>query len=194
MRDEFLYDGDRSHVGHFTEAHVFGVSSIEGRALGFHALLSNGACWWRLPVHALVARPELPEPDLPLDWLQLWDCFSYHVAVTEFGWLAEQRCRTVLKDGQWYGGEYVLTFDWAESATAEGAGESGHKCAHMVQLDNGQYALQPDNRMQFFEPATIVPFDRPPRYKTNTRVWKVEQGSKWRTSDDDLMFYGIEQV
>lgn len=41
VRAEFLYDL-KSHHGDLEPATVFGVSSLQVRALGFHALLDNG--------------------------------------------------------------------------------------------------------------------------------------------------------
>jgi hypothetical protein len=39
LRKEFLYDGG-AHQGEFVYICVFGVASIQGRALGFHVLTS----------------------------------------------------------------------------------------------------------------------------------------------------------
>jgi hypothetical protein len=45
----------------------------------------------------------------------------------------------------------------------------------MIALDNGNFAAQPNNRIQWFDPAFITPFNEKPDYVTNTRVWKVER-------------------
>lgn len=190
IRKEFLYNLEAG-TGEFVGGCVFGVASVNGMALGFHVLLENGAVVWRLPIHALVWR--LDAPRLPIDWLQLWDCFSYDLAVTEFEHLQGMRCGVYLKDAKRYGGQYQFTVDWYNSAASEDTGDGGHKCAHVVKLDNGCFAAQPNNRMVWFEPATVVPFDNPPDYITNTHTWKVEQGSKWATSDDRKMFYDVSE-
>lgn len=80
LREEFLYNLE-SHHGGFVPVCVFGIASVSGRALGFHVLTEGGAQIARVPIHALLHKREAP--DLPLDHLQLWNCFSYDVAVTE---------------------------------------------------------------------------------------------------------------
>ena len=59
LRKEFLYDG-LSHHNEFVNVCVFAVSSIQGRALGFHVLTDSGAVIRRLPIHALCHRATRP--------------------------------------------------------------------------------------------------------------------------------------
>ena len=172
LRLEFLYDGT-SHFGEFVKVCVFGAASIPGRAIGFHVLTENGATIWRVPIHALVHKTDAPP--IPLDHLQFWDCFSYDVACTNFDRLREARVRVHLKTGEWVGGQYMFTLDWYGSEDAEEAGDGGHKCAHLIALDDGNFCAQPNNRLQWFCPAFITPYTSKPDYLTNTRVWKVER-------------------
>jgi hypothetical protein len=172
LRKEFLYDG-QAHQGEFVKVCAFGVASVYGRALGFHVLTENGAVIWRLPLHALCHKPEAPAR--PLDWLQIWDCFSYEVSCLVFERLEECRVRVQLKDQSWEGGQYMFTLDWYGHEDAEEAGDGGHKCAHLIALDNGNFAAQPNNRLQWFCPAFVTPFKEKPDYVTNTGVWRVER-------------------
>lgn len=172
LRKEFLYDG-QSHFGEFIKVCVFGVSSVYGRALGFHVLTEHGAVIWRLPIHSLCHKAEAPKR--PLDWLQFWDCFSHEVACTVFERLADSRVRVQLRDKSWEGGQYLFTLDWYGHEDAEEAGDGGHKCAHVIALDDGNFAAQPNNRIQWFCPAFVTPFKEKPDYVTNTSVWKVER-------------------
>ena len=73
LRKEFLYDG-QSHQAEFVNVCGFGVASIKGHALGFHALTDNGSVIWRLPLQS-----QSRCPPVPLDWLPFWDCFSYEL-------------------------------------------------------------------------------------------------------------------
>ena len=182
LRKEFLYDGE-AHHGELVHVCVFGAASIHGRAIGFHVLTEDGAVIWRLPLHALCHKPSTPIQ--PLDWLQFWDCFSYEVTVTVFDRLQDSRVRVQFKDRSWEGGQYMFTFDWCESEDAEEAGDGGHKCAHLIALDNGNFAAQPNNRIQWFCPAFVSPFQEKPDYVTNTRVWKVER----ETETTQAFFY-----
>jgi hypothetical protein len=194
LRREFLYD-QQSHQNEFEKVAVFGVASIPARAALFHVMTERGAQIARVPISALVWKT--PAPQIPLDYLELWDNFSYEIAVTKFEFLKGLRCRTVFKDRQWYDGEYMFTLDWCGSETAEDVGEGGHKNAHILRLDNGCFAAQPNNRILWYEPAFIT---RPyaagerPDFVTNSHIWKCEGVSKWATEDSQAMFYEITSV
>ena len=51
-------------------------------------------------------------PQMPLDYLQLWDCFSVNCTAVVYDYLKAARVKTVLKDKQELWGEYMMTFDW----------------------------------------------------------------------------------
>lgn len=194
IRAAHLYDGEDWHHKpgrEFVKARAFGISSIMGRALGFHVMDELGAVIWRLPISAMVL--DVKAPDIPMDYLQLWDCFSSTVTVTEFPHLGGRRCQVVLKDRKKHEGRYLFTVDWHGNEYAEGAGEGGHKCAHVIALDNGCLAAQPNNRVLFADPATIGrPFARRPDYKTNTRIFSVEGTTKWAAGSG--MFYDVKKI
>ena len=194
LRKEYLYDL-RAHRGEFVKVCAFGLASIPTRALMFHVMTENGAQVARLPISALVHKRTAP--NLPLDVLELWDAFSYELSVHCFDYLRGLKCRTFLRDRKWYEGEYAFTADWCRSPGSEDPGEGGHKNAHILKLDNGCFAAQPNNRIFWYEPAFIArPFaeGKRPDYKTNTHVWKCEGKSKWVTEDTDRMFYDTKEV
>lgn len=172
LRKEFLYDGT-AHTEEFVKVCVFGISSIYGRALGFHVLTETGAVIWRLPIHALCHKESAPI--VPLNVLQFWDCISYEVSSIVFDRLKETRVRLQMKDGGWIHGQYMFTLDWHGFEDAEEVGDGGHKCAHILALDDGNFAAQPNNRIQWFDPAFVTPFKEKPDFLTNTRVWRVER-------------------
>lgn len=187
VRAEYLYDQQRGH-GDYEPCVVFGVASLHGRALGFHVMTDVGAVIWRLPIHALAAHHGAPK--LPLDHSQLWDCLSYELAVHEFAWLAAARCRVLLKDRQSYDGRYMFTVDFYGTSEAESAGDIGHKCAHIIELDQGCYVAQPNNRVLWASPAFVTqPFGTRPDYLTNTTEWHAETLERWATEDTPRMFY-----
>ena len=74
IRREFLYDLQKHH-GEVEDCIIFGVSALEGRALLFHAIMENGAVFYRLPISAFIQRGFRPEdvPKRRLDELQLWN-------------------------------------------------------------------------------------------------------------------------
>jgi len=83
VRKEYLYDLDGRGEGEYTPAIWVSVKSIRGRALYFESLLTEyGVLYDKLPLSAYTWRTELGY-ELPLDYLEIWDSFSYHITVIE---------------------------------------------------------------------------------------------------------------
>ena len=55
VRREYLYDFS-GHVGEVEDCIIFGMASLTGRALLFHAIMENGAVFYRLPISAFIQR------------------------------------------------------------------------------------------------------------------------------------------
>ena len=85
IKKEYLYDLKKHH-GEVEDCIIFGVTCITGRALLFHAIMENGAIFYRLPITAFIQRGYKPEsvPTRRLDELQLWNSFSYYPAITSW--------------------------------------------------------------------------------------------------------------
>ena len=197
VRTEYLYDMDEARRGE-KDCVIFGIASISGRALLFHIMLPNGAIYYRLPISAFfqkhLQRTEVP--DMQVDSLQLWNCFSYYPSVHKFNLLSNVNCKYRGKDKNFYKGTYLFTVDWAHPETNVLDVEHSeipqeHKCAHIIQLDNGNYAAQPNNRILWHINSYTTDNDWPD-YKVQNTIWSVE-GSDWVTEDTDKMFYDIEK-
>ena len=68
IRREYLYDCKKHH-GEVEDCIVFGLSALTGRAILFHAIMENGAVFYRLPISAFIQKgfemhPECPQDDL----------------------------------------------------------------------------------------------------------------------------------
>jgi hypothetical protein len=199
IRREYLYDL-RKHKGETENCVVFGLGSISGRATLFHCLLSNGAIYWRLPISAFVQRTvgsdvhSSPMEHQDLEDLQLWNSFSYYPSIIVFDFLNGQRCKYLGKNKKFYHGEYLFTIDWAHPEsnildTEHSEIPDQHKCGHVLALDNGNYAIQPNNRILWNVPSFTTSTHRPD-YKVQTSSWNVEN-KNWKTDDSDDMFYKI---
>lgn len=191
VRREYLYDL-KSHHGEYEECTVFGLTSIQGRALGFRILTERGAQISNLPVSALVLKQHVPH--LPLHYLQMWDSFSYQFSITPFSWLSEMRCQVILRDRQIFDGRYYATVGWYGNNDSEEPGEAGLKDGHLVFLDCGCIACQPNSRIIFHEPSFITnPYrireGERPDYLTQTYKFKCETDAKWTSEDSYRMFY-----
>ena len=103
IRREYLYDLKKHH-GEVEDCIIFGLSAITGHAILFHAIMENGAVFYRLPISAFIQRGFDPEkvPKTRLDELQLWNCFSYYPAVTTWDILEAQSGKYIGKDKKWH--------------------------------------------------------------------------------------------
>jgi hypothetical protein len=129
-----------------------------------------------------------------LEDLQLWNSFSYYPSVTTFDFLVGQRCKYLGKNKKLYYGQYLFTVDWAHPEsnildTEHSEIPDQHKCAHILALDNGNFAAQPNNRILWDIPS-FTTSSSVPDYKVQTTEWNVEN-KKFVTDDTDKFFYDI---
>ena len=199
IRREYLYDLKKHH-GEVEDCIIFAMASITGRPILFHAIMENGAIFYRLPISAFIQRgfDVKKVPRMRLDELELWNCFSYYPSITTFDILLGQSGKYIGKDKKWYHGQYLFTVDWAHPEsnivdTDHSEIPAEHKCAHIMALENGNYAAQPNNRLIWSIPSFTVRDEVPTDWKVQTSEWSVEDSSKWITEDSDKFFYGIEE-
>jgi len=162
--------------------------------------MENGAVFYRLPISAFIQKGfDVKEvPRMRLDELELWDCFSYYPSITSFDLLDGQSGKFIGKDKKWYAGAYLFTVDWAHPEsnivdTEHSEIPHEHKCAHILALNDGNYAAQPNNRLIWSIPSFTVKDEVPFDWKVQTSTWNVEDSNKWKTEDTDKFFYGIEE-
>ena len=197
IRKEYLYDLQKHH-GEAEDVVVFGITSIAGKAILFHCMLENGAIFYRLPISAFfqkhLQRTEVP--DMQVHELQLWNCFSYHPSVHCFDFLSSARGKYRGIDKKFYPGDYLFTLDWASPDSnildiEHSEIPQEHKCAHVLALDNGNFAAQPNNRIIWNIPSFTVK-DNWPDYSVQTTYWNVENKGLV-TEDSDKMFYEVNK-
>ena len=179
IRREYLYDLKKHH-GEVEDCIIFGLSAITGRSILFHCIMENGAVFYRLPISAFIQRGFKANevPRRRLDELQLWNCFSYYPAVTSWDILEAQAGKYIGKDKKWHPGKYLFTVDFAHPEanildTDHSEIPHEHKCAHIIALDDGNYAAQPNNRCIWDIPSFTVK-DNVPDWKVQTSEWNVE--------------------
>ena len=67
IRREYLYDCKKHH-GEVEDCIIFGLSALTGRSILFHAIMENGAIFYRLPISAFIQKgfehAECPQEDL----------------------------------------------------------------------------------------------------------------------------------
>lgn len=200
VRKEYLYDNQKEH-NKYQRATLLTAKSIPGLATMFQVLLDNGVLRDKLPVSAICSK-HLDKPNIqeyPLDYLQLWNSFSYNITAMEINYLSGLRCDVLMKNKKWEKGTILWTFDWSGESDKEVdlslcEHPDEHKSGHFIELDNGQYAIQPNNRMRIYESSFVTkPFPERPDYKVCTEFHNVEQADKWVTEDSDAYMYELEE-
>lgn len=196
VRDEYFYQGTKGQ-GEFSQGMIISVRCMPGQAALFQVLLDNGVMRDKLPSHALLTKPELPNPDLPFHFLQLWNCFSYNFTLVKLNFVSGAPVEVYMKDRKFYTGRYFATINWGSNdintdiTLSEDPME--HKSHHIIFLDNGQIALQPNNRIKWSEPSFVTkPFPDRPEYLVCNEFYNVEDYEKWNTEDSQRMFYDNE--
>ena len=183
VRKEYLYDMDEKYKKQSSDCVIFGLTSISGRALLFNIMLPNGACYWRLPISAFFQKEfeRYQVTDMAVQELELWNCFNgKYMGI----------------DKKFYHGKYLFTIDWASPDTNILDTEHSeipqeHKCAHILALNNGNYAGQPNNRLLWHVNSYTVD-NSWPDYKVQTTYWDAED-TTMVTENTDKMFYQMEE-
>ncbi len=190
-RLEFM-NQEAEHHGEFAEVEVFGVASIPAQTPLFHVLCDDGGIYWRLPLHALCWKQEAPV--VPLHDLVMWDSFSYHVRAECFDLLRHKRMEYRRRDGEWAGGIYQFTLDWFGGDGFGGFAETPgqHKCGHVIRLDEGNFACQPNNRVRVRDPNFTTRDEFYPR-RIACHLYSSENANLWRTEDSESYHYEIEK-
>jgi hypothetical protein len=94
-------------------------------------------------------------------------------------------------------GTYLFTLDnYHESAdeidysTSEIPEE--HKSFNILELDNGQYAAYPNNRMRVYDNSLTPKQPKNPDFKVSTQFYQVENGYSYRLGDTDEYYWKSE--
>jgi len=195
VRKEYLLDLKTGH-GEFVEGVWVAAKSIPGRAFYFETYLPEYAALYdKLPISAFVSSPKTPKPDLNLPNLQFWNCMDYGVSIL---------CKNIVSSMEWeiytrdFGsikGKYICTLDnYHESLNEIDASTSElpdeHKSFNLIQLENGQFALYPNNRCRIYDISMTPNEIKKPDFKVSTQYFQVENGIEWgRLGDTDEYFW-----
>lgn len=194
VRKEFLYDFEKGH-GEFVPCIWVSLKSIRGQAFRIESYLPEyGALYDKLPLHAYVSRTDSLGDLLPLDYLQIWDCFSYNATIIQKSFLKNLSAKFLAKDKVWYQGNYMFTVDNASPDpniidTTYSEWPEDHKSFNFIELHNGQYAAQPNNRTIFLDAASNPKELKFPDFRVCTKTYRVEQNAKWSLGDSTTVMY-----
>ena len=203
IRKEFLYDFTKDNKNkllgedEYESAHWITTKSIPNQALYFESFVHNyGALYDKLPIHAFVWKTDIDRNKLySLDWLQLWDCFSYNIAVIKKQRLRNARCEVIMKDRSKAPGYYLFTIDSCSSDPNEvdvswSETPNEHKSFNIIKLDNGQFAAQPNNRILWKHQSQTPSTDlKIPYFKFSTKTWICENSDRWSAAGSTTFTY-----
>ena len=203
IRKEFLYDFTKDNKGkllgedEYESAHWITTKSIPNQALYFESFIHDyGALFDKLPIHAFVWKTDIDKNNLyPLDWLQLWDCFSYNISVIKKQRLRNARCEVIMKDRSKAPGYYLFTIDSCSSDPNEvdvswSETPNEHKSFNIIKLDNGQFAAQPNNRILWKHQSQTPSTDlKIPYFKFSTKTWICENSDRWSAAGSTIFTY-----
>jgi len=191
IKSSYLTGDDQNQ--NLEAGYAFAIQSYKGRALQFHVLFESGAHFRHIPLHWLYHTQTGFNP-LPLDQLQLWDCFSYKPIVTCFDFLRDYSCNAILRDKSVINATYYATVDWLPDSDCESGvllHPDQNKCAHLLLLDNGQIGCLPTNRVTFKDAFFIgnLPDAATRKYKTLGTIFKAESCERWSVANTEETFY-----
>lgn len=191
----FLNNDLPNTTGEFIPVEIFSIVSIPRRCLMFNVMSEYGAQFARVPIHYLSNTKSLKNK-YELDWLQLWDSFSYYFTIQRFEYIKNSSSYIILKDKNKCIGKYLFTIDWCNGEDynlgySEIAG--GHKCAHIFWGENGQMFAQPNNRIVWRDSGAWISSKIP----EESKKWKVfgqefsceGLAHKWTAGNEELMYY-----
>jgi hypothetical protein len=201
VRGEFLQNLEDGR-GTYYPCLIFGFASIPGRVPLFHSMLEDGGIFFRLPISAFCQSPDVAitgnDEQEFLEEIMLWDSFSYYPSIIVFDVLQNKRVKYVSRTKKEYFGNYMFTIDWANEdknmppiSFSEAPGQ--HKCGHFIKLDNGNFAIQPNNRLKFHEPSFCTKPEAIISRKIHSHIWSVENNWKWVFEDNENYNYNIEE-
>jgi hypothetical protein len=82
---------------------------------------------------------------------------------------------------------YHVNTDQPDYSTAEVPAE--HKSFNVIELENGQYALYPNNRMRVYDNSLTPQTPKTPDFMVSTEFYQVENGFEYRLGDTDEYFW-----
>ena len=181
VRREYLRDHEDGH-GEFVKGVWVSAKSLAGRAFYFETYLPEyGALFDKLPISAFLSSPKTPDPDLDLPNLQFWNCMDYGVVSVDKKFIGSMDFECYTRDHGNVKGTYVCTIDnyhhdpdVIDYSTSENPSE--HKSHNLIELDNGQFCLYPNNRTRIFDNSLTPETPKTPDFKVSTVYYQVENG------------------
>jgi hypothetical protein len=150
------------------EGYIFGVKSLLNYPLLFHFQGSNGAIFWNVSINYFCHTKKYDilneDEQLRLQLLESWDGQSNSISTICFKFLEFKIVDVQCRDKKWRKGKYIFTIDDYEGNPNEiNIGHSNSldsKCFHFIELDDGNFCIQPNNLLRWHNADFIIPYDK----------------------------------
>ena len=197
----FLYNKPPDLNSDRIPVEVFSFTSIPQRCGLFSVMTEYGSQHARVPIHYLRSINN-GGSNYPLDWIQLWDTLSYYASIKVIQYTKNRSANIMLKNKNLHKAKYLFTIDWCFGPQYEnGYGEiaAGHKCGHFFEGEDGQYFIQPNNRVLWMDGGAFISRcfkDKKPDWRVFSLEFSCENtGSRWTSeSDEEKYFYEFKKL
>lgn len=200
LDSSFLYDKLPDINAERIPVEIFSFTSIPQRCGLFSVMTEYGSQHARVPIHYLHTNID-GGSNYPLDWIQLWDSMSYYISCSINSYTKNRAAKIILKNQKFALAKYMFTLDWCFGPQYEnGYGEmaAGHKCGHVFAGNDGQYFIQPNNRIFWMDGGSWIAkkFETKPDWKVFSKEFSCEHtGSRWVSkSETEEYFYEFKEV
>ena len=126
--------------------------------------------------------------------LQFWNCMDYDVTCIYKQFIGSMDFEAFTRDHGFQAGTYICTLDnyhrdpdTIDYSTSEQPDE--HKSFNLLELNNGQYCLYPNNRMRIYDNSLTPEKPFTPDFKVSTIYYQVESGNNTRLGDTDEYYW-----
>ena len=185
IRGEYINADDNPEL---IPARLATVKSIPGESFRHECFCYEyGALYDKLPIEAILWKEPVGEL-LPTTALQLWNCFDDRIFLIKKAVISGCSAIAYLKNDIKMRGTYLWTIDSiADNECYTYTDDpSEHKSFNCVALENGQFALLPNNRIQFLDSSQTPPNPPLPKFKVASKRYNCEQDAA--VSDQDWFY------
>lgn len=148
-----LMNGDLNTTEPLRACKIIGLSSYKGATLTFQILLANEegiltSIWSDVPLHLIFHSENGGEGCLDLADLAYHNCPDNNIEAVTYNALSDSKCECYFpRLDRWISGIYVTTIDWYK----------GNLTSHLIKLNNGNFALVPNHKIQFGSESNKLP-------------------------------------
>lgn len=161
VKNSFLFKNENDYQ--LTPCYLFAATPLLNRPLLFTIHTEHGALFSRVPLKHLFHKPV--DAHYNNELLEPWGSLGERLSVLQHRYLKDYSVKTkTVGDAR-----YLMTFSWLPTGAFEEDPEQS-KDLHLLALENGQFALLPNNSCLFLDKHFTEECDWP-KYKRNSEYF-----------------------